>query len=89
MSILMSRFLGQEVQFYVLQKAKKDYPQRIGPCMSEDGNVRVMIPHPGGGGGSDIRNRKETVNTRRELDKLLLTRIGADSSKFNPTWPKL
>ena len=74
---------------YVLRKAKKDYPHQIGPCKTEDGNVRVMIPHPDAGGGSDTRSRKETVNTRRELDKLLLTRIGADSSKFNPIWPKL
>ena len=67
---------------YVLRKAHHDYPDKIGKSSTRDGNVRVMLPSAG---TQDLSTRM-MVNTRRELDALLLTRLNATSSKFDARW---
>ena len=67
---------------YVLRKARFDYPTKFGRCFSEDGNVRVMMPEHD---GSTVF-RKITVNTRGELEELLLVKANCRSSKYNVRW---
>ena len=67
---------------YVLRKVKKDFPDKFGSIMTEDCNVRIMIPSQ----EDPRRFNKEMVNTCRELDALLLTKLGHNSSRYNPRW---
>ena len=67
---------------YVLRKVKKDFPEKIGSAMTEDCNVRVLLPSQ----EEPRRSVKHTVNTRRELEALLLTKLGHNSSRYNPRW---
>ena len=67
---------------YVLRKARLDYPTKFGRCFSEDGNVKVMMPEHDG----STAFKKITVNTRGELEELLLVKANCRSSKYNVRW---
>ena len=67
---------------YVLRKVKKDFPDKFGSIMTEDCNVRIMLPSQ----EDPRRFNKEMVNTRRELDALLLTKLGHNYSRYNARW---
>ena len=67
---------------YVLRKARKDYPRVFERYRTEDGNVRVFMPRPGLQDGVE----KITVNTRRQLEELLRTKVNVDSSRWQVEW---
>ena len=67
---------------YVLRRVIKDYPTKFKSCSTEDGNVRLFLPKP----GEESFLIKATVNTREQLDKILLVGIGCTSEKYEPKW---
>ena len=67
---------------YVLRKARLDYPNKFGRCFSEDGNIKIFMPQHDG----STMFRKVTVNTKSELEELLLVKANCGSSKYNVRW---
>ena len=67
---------------YVLRKARLDYPSKFGRCFSEDGNIRIFVPEHDG----STMFKKITVNTKSELEELLLVKANCNSSKYNVRW---
>ena len=63
---------------YVIRKVKKDFPDKISSYKTEDTNIRVYTP-PLQAGGAPI---KHTLNTRRQLDDFLQTKLNFSSTKY-------
>ena len=63
---------------YVIRKVKKDSPGKIISYKTEDTNIRVYTP-PLQNGGLPI---KHTLNTRRQLDEFLQTKLNFSSTKY-------
>lgn len=62
---------------YVLRKAKKKFPNKIGNLRSNDGSIQVFPTEHGDSSGP--RARPLTVNTASELDKYLLQQVNKTS----------
>jgi len=69
---------------FVLRKAKQHSPQRIYNARTSEGNITLFLPsnQPG------KPTRRVTVNTRSELDDVLMQQIKKTSSDFISNWPE-
>ena len=61
---------------YVVRKVKANHPSIIASYKTEDCNIRVFSPTP----GDPTRFAMTTLNTRQQLDRFLLTKLGFGSS---------
>ena len=64
---------------YVIRKVKANNNSIIASYKTEDGNIRVYSPSPG---EPPHRFIMTTLNTRRELDDFLFTKLGHRSSRY-------
>ena len=63
---------------YVVRKVKKEYNGVIASYKTEDGNIRIYSPLP----ENTLRNAMFTLNTRRQLDEFLMTKLGFTSTRY-------
>ena len=70
---------------YVVRKTKADHPTIVSSYKTEDNNIRVYSPSPGEPGSFKM----STLNTRRQLDEFLLTKLNFNSTKYiaESRWP--
>ena len=66
---------------YVIRKVKADNDSIISSYKTEDCNIRVYSP-TAGSSGEPRRFIMYTLNTRRELDEFLLTKLGFRSTRY-------
>ena len=71
---------------YVIRKVKANHDDVISSYKTEDCNIRVYSPSS----GEPRRFIMNTINTRRELDEFLLTKLGFRSTRYleDKNWTK-
>jgi len=70
---------------YVLRMARRQHPDKLGGCRTNDGSVSVYLPT----NNRDVngtRHQRITVNTKRALDDLLQRQLSCSSSAFIDEW---
>ena len=65
---------------YVIRKVKANHDSAIASYKTEDCNIRVYSPSPGE--SPTPRFTMATLNTRRELDNFLFTKLGFRSTRY-------